>query len=343
VTFDGGSALNMDVAGATTRSFAGDLVDDGGAITNFVIKSGAGTQSLSGDNSLGGIFSVQQGILSLDSNTAMSSRAFLGVVHGAQATVNGVDVTIAELAPSGSPSGDGTVFLNGGSLTVAGSGAVNAFAGRITGTGSFIVDGSGGLVQTLSGTSDYSGTTEIEQGSLKAGADDSFSAASAHTVSLGATLNLAGFDETIGSLAGDGNVTLGAGVLTTGGDNSSSTTFSGVISGNGGALVKTGSGSFTLSGTNLYTGGTTVSGGTLSISRDANLGNGGIVALENGTTLAFTAGGTYSHAITVAGDPTFDVATGQTVIQNAAIANGATPGEVEKTGGGTLILNAANT
>ena len=40
----------------------------------------------------------------------------------------------------------------------------------------------------------------------------------------------------------------------------------------------------------------------------ATFGNGGTVALDAGTTLAFTAGGTYSHAITLAGDPNFDVA-----------------------------------
>ena len=310
------------------------------AASPSVVKYGAGTQSLSGDNTVGGVFSVVNGTLSLDSATAMSSNASLVVATGAQATVNGVDLTIGELVTTGS--GDGTVNLSGGSLTVAQAGAVNAFAGTITGTGSFIVNGSGGLIQTLSGTSDYSGATKVEQGTLQAGAADSFSAASAHTVSSGATLDLNDFDETIGSLAGAGDVTLGAGKLTTGGDNSSITTFSGVASGSGG-LIKAGSGTMILSGTNLYTGGTTVTGGTLSISSDANLGNGGTVALENGTTLAFTAGGTYSHSITVAGDPTFDVGTGLTVTQNGVIADGATPGEVEKTGAGTLVLGAANT
>jgi autotransporter-associated beta strand repeat len=121
------------------------------------------------------------------------------VATGAQATVNGVDLTIGELVTTGS--GDGTVKLSGGSLTVAQAGAVNAFAGTITGTGSFIVNGSGGLIQTLSGTSDYSGATKVEQGTLQAGAADSFSASSAHTVSSGATLDLNNFDETIGSLA----------------------------------------------------------------------------------------------------------------------------------------------
>ena len=45
----------------------------------------------------------------------------------------------------------------------------------------------------------------------------------------------------------------------------------------------------------------------------------------------------------MAGDPTFNVATGQTVTQSGQIADGATPGDVEVTGGGTLVLgNAAN-
>jgi fibronectin-binding autotransporter adhesin len=339
VQFDGGSSLGLDVANGTTQSFAGNLVDTGGF--SFVVKDGAGTQSLSGDNTVGGVFSVENGTLSLDSATAMSSNASLEVATGAQATVNGVDLTIGELVTTGS--GDGTVNLNGGSLTVAQAGAVNAFAGTITGTGSFIVNGSGGLIQTLSGTSDYSGATKVEQGTLQAGAADSFSANSAHTVSFGATLDLNNFGETIGSLAGAGDVTLGTGTLTTGGDNSSITTFSGVISG-GGSLVKAGTGNFTLSGANLYSGDTSVTGGTLSISSDANLGNGGTVNLAEGTTLSFTAGGTYTHDVTVTGDPIFDT-NGHTVTENGLITDGSSPpaGEVEVTGGGTLVLgNASN-
>ncbi|HEY7087752.1 MAG TPA: autotransporter-associated beta strand repeat-containing protein, partial [Tepidisphaeraceae bacterium] len=82
------------------------------------------------------------------------------------------------------------------------------------------------------------------------------------TVAGGATLDLNGANQLIGSLAGPNgsNVTLGSGVLTTGGNNTS-TTFSGLISGTGG-IVKVGTGQFTLVNDNAYTGGTTVSGGT---------------------------------------------------------------------------------
>ena len=66
------------------------------------------------------------------------------------------------------------------------------------------------------------------------------------------TLNLNGNSQTIASLAGGGNVSLGAGAggtLTTGGSNAS-TTYSGVISGTGG-LAKAGSGTFTVTGVNV--------------------------------------------------------------------------------------------
>ena len=67
--------------------------------------------------------------------------------------------------------------------------------------------------------------------------------------------------------------------------------FSGLIQ-DGGAgalgLVKTGAGTLRLSGANTYRGGTTVTGGILQVSRDANLGAASGLTL-NGGTLATTA------------------------------------------------------
>ena len=90
---------------------------------------------------------------------------------------------------------------------------------------------------------------------------------SAVTVPGGAFLDLAGTRETIGSLAGAGTVTssvAGAAALTTGGNNSS-TSFSGVIQNGSGtmALTKSGTGTMIVSGTNTYSGSTTVTAGTL--------------------------------------------------------------------------------
>ena len=78
----------------------------------------------------------------------------------------------------------------------------------------------------MSGQSTYTGATAVNVGTLQAGAVNAFSPSSAFTVASGAMLNLASFNQTIGSLAGAGAVTLGAATLTTGNDNTS-TTFSG--------------------------------------------------------------------------------------------------------------------
>ena len=51
----------------------------------------------------------------------------------------------------------------------------------------------------------------------QAGAASAFASTSAFTVAPGAVLDLASFNQTIGSLAGAGSVTLGTGALTTNG------------------------------------------------------------------------------------------------------------------------------
>ncbi|MDQ7972766.1 MAG: autotransporter-associated beta strand repeat-containing protein, partial [Rhodocyclaceae bacterium] len=143
----------------------------------------------------------------------------------------------------------------------------------------------------------------------------------------------------IGSLAGDGNVVLGARTLTTGGLNTS-TAVGGTISGSGGALVKEGTGTLTLSGANTYTGGTALKAGTLAVASNSALGTGGL-AMDDGTTLAFAADHlTIANPITMTGvvDPTFDTGA------NTATLTGGISGaaDLTKTGTGTLILGAAN-
>ncbi|MGM9516181.1 putative Ig domain-containing protein, partial [Roseateles sp. DB2] len=127
----------------------------------------------------------------------------------------------------------------------------------------------------------------------------------------GGVLNLSA-NETIGSLAGAGTVNLGANTLSAGGDNSS-TTFSGAIGGTGG-LTKQGTGALTLSGTNTFTGATTLSGGSLwvngSVSSAVQAASGttlggsgtitGNVAVNSGATLA--PGANAIGTLTIQGD-----------------------------------------
>ncbi len=110
------------------------------------------------------------------------------------------------------------------------------------------------------------------------------------TISNGGAFDLNGANQTIGSLTSADpttQVTLGGATLTTGNDNTN-TLFAGTISGLGN-LAKIGSGQFTLTGANSYSGTTAISGGTLQI------GNGGsgaaianTVAVVDNSVLAFS-------------------------------------------------------
>jgi autotransporter-associated beta strand protein len=103
---------------------------------------------------------------------------------------------------------------------------------------------------------------------------------------------------TIGSLEGDGIVNLGDKELIIG-SNDLSTSFSGTISGFGAgvALNKIGAGTLTVSGSNTYTGSTTVSEGALVVSNTTGSGTGtGPVTVTGGT---LGGNGIISGAVTI--------------------------------------------
>jgi autotransporter-associated beta strand protein len=147
---------------------------------------------------------------------------------------------------------------------------------RITNSGS----GGLGTIMTFSGINTYSGDTQIFDNTLKAGSVTALSPNSNFTLSNNAAsrIDLGDFNNTIGSLTGSPNsqVLLGSATLTTGAKDDASTTFEGVISGTGG-LVKAGTGTFTLTGANTYTGDTTVSAGVLAVDGDALADTGKLV------------------------------------------------------------------
>jgi len=91
---------------------------------------------------------------------------------------------------------------------------------------------------------------------------------------------------TIGSLEGTGAVLLGGNTLTVG-SNNLTTTFSGSVTG-GGGLTKVGTGTLTLSGSNNYSGATTVNNGTLTIDNN----NTTIQRLPLTSSIAVNSGGT---------------------------------------------------
>jgi autotransporter-associated beta strand protein len=154
----------------------------------------------------------------------------------------------------------------------------------------------------LTGTGITSTSGSPQQFVISAGGAIVFSGAAAGGGSTTAFTNNGNLDisshaagsVTIGSLEGSGNVFLGANNLNVG-SNNTTTTFSGVMSGTGGSLTKTGTGTFTLSGANTYTGATTVTGGTLLV--NGSTSSSSAVTVNSGTTLGGT--GAIGGSVTV--------------------------------------------
>jgi autotransporter-associated beta strand protein len=135
--------------------------------------------------------------------------------------------------------------------------------GDVFGTGKLVVNMTGDFI--VSGNQTYSGETLIMSGIFEANSATALSPNSAFTVN--STLDLGGFDGTIGSLSGSGTVLNNGAKISTlsvGKDNTS-TTFSGILA-NGTSvlqLTKIGTGTLTLTGANTYTGTTTIDAGSL--------------------------------------------------------------------------------
>lgn len=294
LTFNGGtlqttsaltSGRNVTLTGNGTFQTDADLgltgvISGAGLFT----KTGAGTLTLSGNNSYTGGTRILGGTLEAEGGNAIGDKSAVIAQAGVFRVLDNETI--------GTLSGDaGTVELVGNLTTSTNFGNTTAlFYGGITGAGGFIKTGA--YRQVLAGNSDYQGETQILGGTLFAVGTgiDSIPDSSAVTVAAGAILSLVrpplspiftgidSDDETIGSLSGAGNVNLGDRKLTIGGD--SSTTFSGSIAGAGGSLAKLGSGTLTLSGTSTYTGATTIGAGKLSV--NGSLANSAVTVLSGG-------------------------------------------------------------
>src|SRR5262249_40360090 len=149
-------------------------------------------------------------------------------------------------------------------------------------------------------------------------------------VTVNGTLDLKGFSQTLGSLAGNGTVTSSAGTpnTITIGDDNTDTTFSGVIQDGSGtvALVKEGSGALTLSGTNTFSGGVTLNDGTLNINNASALGTGAFTinggAIDNtsgGITLSTNNNMIWNSGFTFTGSNNLNMGTGTVSIDSPSV------------------------
>jgi autotransporter-associated beta strand protein len=318
-TYSGGTTINAGTlqlgAGGTSGSIVGNVVDNGtfainrsdaftfgGVIsgTGSFAQLGTGTTTLTAANSYAGGTTIAGGTLAVGADNNLGAAAG-GVAFSGAGTLQFLSSFATSRAVTLNATGTFDTQAN-----------TDTLAGVISGPGGLTKVGSGILFLNAGNT--YSGPTAVNAGTLQAGVANALSTATAVTVASGATFNLNSFNQSIGSLAGGGNVALGSATLTTGNDGTS-TTFSGAIGGTGG-LTKVGGGAFTLTGASTYTGPTNVNAGTLfvngSIANSAVTVNSGATLAGIGTVGATTinsggifAPGTSPGTMTVAGNLAF--------------------------------------
>lgn len=303
VTTSGGSvvnALDLSLAANATFNIGGGGMTQGGVISGIgygIIKSGNSTGALTfmGASTYTGATNISAGILTagiasvanvsgaFGNNSAITLANASGVglylTSTTGTTANNYDTQVGSL--SGGGTFGGGVNLGSAVLTTGGDNTSTAYAGQLSGTnGKLTKIGAG--TQTLSGTNSYTGGTNFNGGIINV--------------------------SSTGALGNMGNLTFGGGALqysaanqtdysgrfiSTGNQaysidtNGQTVSFAFGLTSTGGSLAKSGAGTLTLTKAGTYTGGTTVTGGTLTASATNALGTGAL-AVNNANTGAGT-------------------------------------------------------
>ncbi|MEI7956570.1 MAG: autotransporter-associated beta strand repeat-containing protein, partial [Verrucomicrobiota bacterium] len=349
----GSGTGTLDVATNKSLTYSGILANNGSGIGGLT-KTGAGTLILGGANSYTGPTAVSAGTLTLSGGSAIAdtSAVTLSNVSGVLLKLNASE-TIGSLAGGGVTGGN--VNLQSYTLTAGSDNSDTIYAGVMSGTGAFAKSGSG--TQTLTAVQTYTGTTTITLGTLKLGVANALPFGFGNgNLTVNGTLDLAGYSQTVNALSGSGYVTnsvAGIATLTAGSQNTTSA-FSGNIQNGTGtvALTKIGTGVLTLSGTNTYSGATTISTGTLQVGSISGLSANSTITIASVGTLdvnGFNAsidGLLGTGTITNNGSSLVTLTAGSaggTSSFDGVIQDGSHALALTKSGGGTLTLNGINT
>jgi autotransporter-associated beta strand protein len=261
----------------------------GSSTAPLVVKTGEGLLTLGGASSFVGNVALNAGSLALESDTALGSPVNTLVVAGSAA--NPVVLRMNSVLPMTihNPINlSGSLTLEVYKANSALPDAESVLAGVISGHGGITKTDPG--IIALTGRETYTGATAITQGTLALrGYKDPGNGVHNGNISKSVSLSLAndGIFSIVDLMAETGSATAETGVNNLSGtagtqiklgdhtlkiNQVSAALFEGTISGAGGSIEKSGNGVLALTGANTYTGSTTVSQGTLELSRENALG-----------------------------------------------------------------------
>jgi autotransporter-associated beta strand protein len=305
------AALNWN-AGANTWTSGNDALFSGTPTNNVTTATGltigaitldntfTGSVTMSGANTVTGATTISGGTLNLNNATGLGTA-----INPSAITVNN----------------GGTLVINPGTATVA---------NNVSGAGALTLqDPTGTNTLTLSGVySGFTGTVNILAGASNGGKVNFSNATQANVLSSSATVQIqngatlylnkglnygasvqilgAGNSESLGALRLEGGANQTGSVTLMGnsasiGVNATAATISGNIGESGGSFgfSKVGNSTLTLSGTNTYSGVTTMSAGTTQFAKEVSLYNNNTanwtttnLVVASGATAAFNVGGT---------------------------------------------------
>ncbi len=306
--------------GARTLTLDGNAeipgqISDNGLGYGFT-RLGSGVLNLSASNTYSGPTVVNAGQLVVSNDFALGTSgvvtAGFGGAHGIVVLADGVTVSGITLynfnkiagwhgglqVPSGNATWAGPIVLCVDGARISGNDGTLTITGPISDNGSNYMANFRAATVILSSTNNnWGGGTVFAEGRFFLGANNTLPTNT--VVNLNepgtVTLDMAGFNQQLAGLI-HGSTT-SAGILTNSGLTLSTLTlnipsgmnceYNAHIRGNI-AIVKTGPGIFTLSGTNIYTGFTSIDEGTLALSGNAGLSNSPTITIASGARLDVT-------------------------------------------------------
>ncbi len=332
----------VTTAGTGVLTVGGVITD--GASTFSLTETGTGTLAITGANTYGGGTFISGGKLSFGNNALSTGN----LTFSTSGTLQWNGSNTQDISGKVQAIGSGVVATfdtNGNNVTLA---------SVLSGAGGIAKSGTGTL--TLTPTNTYTGGTTINAGTV------SFKNGSLGTgnITFAANSTLQ-WNSTNTQDVSNKIQAIGSGIVGTFDTNGNNVTLASILSGAGG-IAKVGTGALTLSAANTFTGGATLTAGTLNINNASAIGTGTFTI--NGGTIDNTSGGaialstnnaqTWASSFTFTGTNNLDLGTGAVALTAnptvtttggmltvGGIISGAH--SLTKAGAGALILSGANT